>query len=130
MTSLDYFSISNGPAVAQHSDLFITYSLTSSFVLLCALPLVTYFKDSILWTFSCTGDSIHCIFFFYVTYIFNILYGLYIVWKELKQLHPQDQRFQQPKTIKPLVQISPPPDEFLTEVRGAVDNIDPDITNT
>ena len=56
-------------------------------------------------------------FFFYVTYIFNILYGLYIVWKELKQLHPQDQRFQQPKTIKPLVQISPPPDEFLTEVR-------------
>ena len=39
------------------------------------------------------------------------------MWKELKQLQPQDQHFQQPKTSKPLVQISPPPDKFLTEVR-------------
>ena len=54
--------------------------------------------------------SLHCIHF-------NTLYGLYTTWKELKQLQPQDQHFQQPKTTNPLVQISPPPDEFLTEVR-------------
>ena len=39
------------------------------------------------------------------------------MWKELEQLQPQDQCFPQPKTNSPLVQISPPPDEFLTEVR-------------
>ena len=50
-------------------------------------------------------------------YIFNTLYGPYTIWKELKQLQPQDQCFQPPKTSKPLVQISPPPDEVLTEVR-------------
>ena len=75
-----------------------------------------YFKDSILWTFLCIGYSIYCISL-YITYIFNTFYGLYTIWKELKQLQPQDQCFQQPKTNKPLVQILPPPDEFLTEVR-------------
>ena len=50
-------------------------------------------------------------------HIFNILSGLYTIWKEPKQLHPQDQSFQQPKTSKLLIQILPPPDEFLTKVR-------------
>ena len=118
MSSLDYYFISNGPAVTQHSeDSFITYCLTSSFLLLCVFPLVMYFKDSILQTFLCIGDSIHHIFL-YIAYTFNTLYGLYTIWKELKQLQPQGQHFQQPKTSKLLVQISPPPlDEFLTEVR-------------
>ena len=117
MSSLDYYSVSNGLASTQHlEDSFITYCLTPSFILLCAFPLVTYFKDSILQTFSCIGNSIHHISL-YVAYIFNTLYGLYTMWKELKQLQPQDQYFQQPKTSKPLVHISPPPDEFLTEVR-------------
>ena len=39
------------------------------------------------------------------------------IWKELKQLHSQDQCCQQPRTKKPLIQIPPPPEEFLTEVR-------------
>ena len=117
MSSPDYYSISNGLAATQHSeDSFITYCLTLSFILLCAFPLVTYFKDNILWTFSCITDSIHHISL-YITYIFNTLYGLCTIWKELKQLQPQNQCFQQPKTSKPLVQISPSPDEFLTEVR-------------
>ena len=117
MLSPDYYSISNGPAVTQHSeDPFITYCLTLSFILLCALPLVTYFKDTILRTFLHIGDGIHRISL-YVAYIFNILFGLYTVWKELKQLQPQDQCFQQPRTRKAFIQISPPPDEFLTEVR-------------
>ena len=116
-SSPDYYSISNGLAVTQHSkDFFITYCLTSSFILLCALLLVTHFKDGILQTFSCIGDSIYHISL-YVTCIFNTLSGLYTIWKELKQLQPQDQHFQQPKIRKPLVQISPPPDELLTEVR-------------
>ena len=50
-------------------------------------------------------------------HIFNTLYGLYTIWKELKQLQPQDQCFQQLKTGNPLVQISPSPDEFFTQVR-------------
>ena len=117
MSTLDYYFISNGPAVTQYSeDHFITYCLTSSFILLCVLPLVTYFKDSILRIFSCIRDSIHCISF-YIAYIINTLYGLYTIWKEHKQVQPQDQHFQQPKTGNPLVQISPPPDEFFTEVR-------------
>ena len=117
MSSLDYYSISNHLAVTQHSeDPFITYCLTLSFILLCAFLLVTYFKDSILWTFSCIGNSIHHISF-YITHIFNILSGLYTIWKELKQLQPQDQCFQQPKTSKLLIQILPPSDEFLSNVR-------------
>ena len=117
MSSLDYYPNSNSLAVMQHSeDPFITYCLTSSFILFCAFPLVMYFKGSILWTFSCIGDSIHCISL-YVTYIFNILFGLYTIWKELKQLQPQDQHFQQPRTRKAFIQIPPPPDEFLTKVR-------------
>ena len=87
-----------------------------SFILICALLLVTYFKDSLLQIFSCIRDSIHHISF-YITYIINTLHGLYTIWKELKQLHPKDQCFQQPKTGNSLVQISPPPDEFFTEVR-------------
>ena len=39
------------------------------------------------------------------------------IWKELKQLQPKDQHHQQPKTGNSLVQISPPPEELLTEVR-------------
>ena len=86
------------------------------FYSICAFPLVTYFKDSILRTLLHIGDGIHHISL-YVAYIFNILFGLYIVWKELKQLQPQDQRFQQPKTRKAFIQIPPPPDEILTKVR-------------
>ena len=43
--------------------------------------------------------------------------GLYVLWKELKQLQPQDQHHQQVKTDNLLVQTSPPPEELLTEVR-------------
>ena len=87
-----------------------------SFILLCVFLLVMYFKDSILQTFSCIRDSIHHISL-YAAYIFNILSGLYTVWKELKQLQPQDQHFQQLRTRKAFIQIPPPPDEFITEVR-------------
>ena len=114
MSSRDYYPNSNSPAVTQHSeDLFIMYYLTSSFILFCAFLLFTYFKDSILRTFSHIGDSIHRI----SLYVAYTLFGLYTVWKELKQLQPQDQCFQQPGTRKALIQIPPPLDEFLTEVR-------------
>ena len=55
--------------------------------------------------------------YFYIAYIFEMSYGLYIIWKELKQLQPQDQHHQQSKTSNSLVQTSPPPEELLTEVR-------------
>ena len=117
MSSPDYYSVSNGPAVTQHSkDSFITYCLTSSVIVLCAFLLVTYFKDSILRTLLHIRDGILCISL-YVVYIFNILFGLYTIWKELKQLWPQGQFFQQPRTRKAFIQIPPTPDEFLTKVR-------------
>ena len=46
-----------------------------------------------------------------------ISYGLNIIWKEIKQLQLQDQHYQQVKTGNSLVQTSPPPKEFLIEVR-------------
>ena len=115
MSSPDYFLISNGPAITQYPEnSFITYCLVLCFLLLCALPLITYFKNSVLQTFVCIRESIKCTYF-YVAYIFETLYGLYTIWKE--QLQPQDQHHQQPKTGNSLVQISPPPEEPLTEVR-------------
>ena len=69
-----------------------------------------------MWTFVCIRDIIKCTYF-YVAYIFETFYGLYIIWKELKQLQPQDQHHQQPKTGNSQVQTSPPPEELLTEVR-------------
>ena len=114
MSSQDYF---NGLAITQYpEDSFITYCLVLCFLLLCALPLITYFKSSIWQTFVCIEDIIKCTYF-YIAYIFETSYGLYIIWKELKQLHPQDQHHQQSKTGNSLVQTSPPPEELLIEVR-------------
>ena len=122
----DYFLISNYPAITQYpEDLFITYCLVSCSLLLCALPLITYFKSSVLWTFVCIGDIIKCTYF-YITYIFETSYGLYIIWKELKQVQPQDQHHQQSKTGNSLVKTSPPPEELLTEVREEL--IQPSVT--
>ena len=109
MPSLDYF---NGPANTQYpEDSFITYCL-----LLCALPLITYFKSSIWQTFVCIKDIIKHTYFC-TAYVFETSYGLYILLKELKQLQPQDQHHQQTKTDNLLVKTSPPPKEHLIEVR-------------
>ena len=117
MSSLDYFLVSNGLAITQYpEDSFSTYYLVSCFLLLCELPLITYFKSSVLWTFVCSRDIIKCTYF-YISYISETFYGLYIIWKDLKQLQPQDQHHQQSKTGNSLVKTSPPPEELLTEVR-------------
>ena len=117
MASPDYYPEFNGPAATQRSeDLLVTYCLTLTFIVFCAFPLFMHFKDSIFWTFSCIRDSIHCISL-YIVYILNTLFGLYTICKELQQLQPQDQCFQQLRTQQALIQILPPLDEFLTEVR-------------
>ena len=113
MSSLDYL---NGPAITQYpEDLFITHCLISCFLLLCALPLITYFKSSIQWIFVCIENIIKHTYF-YIGYIFETSYRLFNLWKEIKQLQPQDQHHQQVK-IHSLVQTSPPPEELLIEVR-------------
>ena len=117
MSSPDYYNDYNGPATTQRSkDFLITYCLTLTFIVFCAFPLFTYFKDSIFWTLLHTVDSIHHITL-YTVHIFNTLYGLLTILNELWQLQPQDQRFQQSRTQKALTQIPPLLDEFLTEVR-------------
>ena len=114
MSSPDY---SNGLAITQYpEDLFITHCLVSCFLLLCVLPLITYFKRSIQQTFACIENTIKCTYF-YITYIFETSYGLYIIWRAIKQLQIQDQHHQQVKPGDSLVQTSPPPEELLIEVR-------------
>ena len=88
MSSLDYYSDSNGPAATQRSeDLLVTYCPTLTFIVLCAFLLFMYFKDSISWALSCNMDSLHRISL-YITFIFKTLVGLYTIWKELQQLQP------------------------------------------
>ena len=114
MPSPDY---SYGPTTIQYpEDLFITYCLISCFLLLCALPLITYFKSSIQQTFVCIENIVKHTYF-YITYIFETSYGLYILWKEIRQLQPQDQHHQQVNTYHLLAQTLPPPEELFTEVR-------------
>ena len=61
-------------------------------------------------------DNIQCIRL-YTVHIFNTLFRLYTILKELQQLQIHDDQFQQPGTQKVLTQIPPPLDEFITEVR-------------
>ena len=124
MSSPDYF---NGPAITPYpEDSFITYCLVSCFLLLCALPLITHFKSSIWQTFVCIEDIIKCTYF-YTMYIFETSYRLYIIWKELKQLQPQDQHHPEDKTGNSLIQTSPPPEALLIEVREQI--IQPHLQN-
>ena len=117
MLSLDYYKNHNSLAATQHSeDFLITYCLTLMFIVFCVFPLFTYFKDSIFWTLLCILDNIQCIRL-YATHIFNTLFRLYTILKELRQFQTYDNQFQQPGTQKLLTQIPPPLDEFITEVR-------------
>ena len=98
------------------ADSFITHYLVSCFLLLCALPLITHFKREIQQTFVCIENIIKHTYF-YIAFIFETSYGLYNLWKELRQLQPDDQQHKQFKTGDLLVQTSPPHEEFITEVR-------------
>ena len=92
--------------------------LTAPYRVFCCFlhSLITYFKRSIQQTFVCIENFIKCTYF-YIMYIFETSYGLYIIWEEIKQLQPQDQHYQQVKPGNSLVQTSPPPEELLIEVR-------------
>ena len=85
-------------------------------VFFCFVCYHTYFKSSIWQTFVCIWNIIKHIYF-HITCIFETSYGSYIIWKEIKQLQPQDQHHQQVKTGNSLVQTSPPPEEPPIEVR-------------
>ena len=117
MLSPDYYNKHNGLAATQHSENFlITYCLTLTFIVFCALLLFTYFKDSTFWTLLCILDNIQCIGL-YTMHIFNTLFRLYTILKELQQFQICNNQFQQPGTQKVLTQIPPPLDEFITEIR-------------
>ena len=113
MSSLDY---SDGLANTQYpADSFITYCLVSCFLLLGALPWYTYFKREIQRIFVCIETIIKWMYFS-IMGSFETSYGLYVLWKELQQLQPHEQQHKQLKTDS-LVQILPPHEEFITEVR-------------
>ena len=114
MSPPDY---SNGLANTQYpADSFITYCLILCFLLLCVLPLITHFKREIQQTFVCIETIIKHTYS-YITCIFKTTYGLYILWKKLRQVQPHNQQHKQLKTDDSLVQTLPPHEEFITEVR-------------
>ena len=79
----------------QHSeDFLITYCLTLTLIVFCALLIFTYFKDSIFQTLLHILDNIQNIGL-YTTHIFNTLFGLFTIWKELQDL----ERISDPKGI-------------------------------
>ena len=82
----------------------------------CVLPLFTYFKDSIFWTLLHILDNIQCIGL-YTVHIFNTLFRLYTILKELWQFQIYNNQFQQPGTQKVLTQIPSLLDKFITKVR-------------
>ena len=117
MLSPDYYKNHNGLAATQClEDFLITYCLTLTFIVFSAFPLFTYFKDSIFGTLLHILDNIQHIRL-HTTHIFNTLFRLYTILKELWQLQIHDDQFQQPGSQKVLTQIPPPLDEFITEVR-------------
>ena len=113
MSSLDYFLISNGPAITQYPDnSFINYCLVSA---LCVAASYIFQKECFAHICVHWGQYKTHLFLRHVH--FQTFYALYTMWKELKQLQPWDQHHQQSKTGNSLVQTSPPPEELLTEVR-------------
>ena len=94
----------------RFSHYLLSYSNVHAFLLF------TYFKDDIFWTLLRILDNIQHIRL-YTMHIFNTLFGLYTILKELWQLQIYDDQFQQPGTQKVLTQIPQPLDEFITEVR-------------
>ena len=112
MSSPDY---SDGLANVQYPvDSCITYCLVSCFLLLGALPWYTYFKGEIQRIFACIETIIKWMYFS-IMGIFET-YGLYVLWKELRQLQPHEQQNKHLKTNS-LIHTLPPYEEFITEVR-------------
>ena len=110
MSTLDY---SNGPV---NTALFITYYLTSCFILLCATPFFLHFKTGIRWIFGYIANTtIHT--YFSTAQIFGTLHEWYNLWEELWQLQPSGQQSTQLNTNHQLTQTLPPHDEYIMEIR-------------
>ena len=79
---------SNGPV---NTASFITYYLTSCFILLCTIPLFLHFKTEIRWISVHIGDTIKQVYFL-TAQLFATLYEWYNLWEELQQLQPNGQQ--------------------------------------
>ena len=53
----------------------------------------------------------------YAAYIFHLFLTFYYILKELRQLHFNDKRIQQPAAEQVLKEVAPPSDEFIRQVR-------------
>ena len=79
-------------------------------------PLFLHFKSKIQWIFVNIGEITKRIYFSTVQ-LFETLHEWYNLWEELRQLQPCEQQHTQLKTDDQLIQISPPYDEYIMEIR-------------
>ena len=95
---------------------FITYYLTSCFILLCTIPPFLCFKIVIRQISVHIENTIKQVYFL-TAQLFTTIYKWYNLWEELWQLQPNRQQHTQLKTYGQLIQTSPPYDEYTTKIR-------------
>ena len=109
MSTLDSF---NGLA---NTDLYISYYITSGFILLCVTPFFLCFKTDIQWIFGHMVDTIKYTYLS-TTQIFKILHQWYTLWQELRQLQSNGQQHTHLDTNHRLPQTLPLQDKCITEI--------------
>ena len=78
-------------------------------------PLFLCFESKIQWIFVRIWDTTKQIYFFTVQ-LFETINKWYNLWEELRQPQSCGQQHTQLKTDDQLIQISPPYDEYITEI--------------
>ena len=118
MLSPDYYANHNGLAeISEPGDHFITYCVFWPLIVLFMLPLLLDFKEciNILWTVPQVSEHFHHVRT-YTAHVFHLFLAFYHILKELRQLHSHDKKLQWPAVEQALKEVSPPPDEFITQV--------------
>ena len=119
MSSPDYYASHKGLAkISDSEDYFITYGVSWTLIVLYMHPILLYFNEhiNILCTVSQVFEHFHCIRT-YTAHIFHLFLTFYYILKELRQLHFNDKRIQQPAVEQVLKEVALPPGEFIKQVR-------------
>ena len=114
----DYCVSNNGLAqITNSGDHIITCCVVWTPIVLFVLPLLLQFNTCI----NVLHTIPHIIEHFrgvgaYTMHIFYLFLGFYHILKEFRQLHLDDENFQQIAVEQILKESSPPPDEFIKQV--------------